>query len=82
MEDISNIKDMVNLWPTRSELARDLMAVCSSLSVSTAQVHKWAEKGSIPPKYHHHILIAGRSRGFDISADLIVRLHAAQRTAA
>jgi hypothetical protein len=82
MEKISNIRTLVNLWPTRSELAQDLMSTCSSLKVTTAQVHKWAEKGSIPPKYHHPMLVAGRSRGFDITAELIVSLHAPERNVA
>ena len=82
MAEISSVRDLVNLWPTRSELAQDLMSTCSSLKVTTAQVHKWAEKGSIPPKYQHSILVAGRRRGFDITAELIVSLHAPERTVA
>ena len=82
MDKISSIRDLVNLWPTRSELAQDLMSACSSLKVTTAQVHKWAEKGSIPSKYHHPMLMAGRGRGFGITADLIVSLHAPKRNAA
>lgn len=82
MEKISSIRDLVNLWPTRSELAQDLMMTCSSLKVTTAQVHKWAEKGTIPSKYHHPVLQAGRERGFDLSAELIVALHAPKAEAA
>jgi len=77
---------LVNLWPTRSELAQDLMSVCLSLKISLkvtpAQVHKWAENGSIPSKYHYPMLIAGRDRGFGLTADLIVSLHAPKRDAA
>ena len=79
MEKISSIRDLVNLWPTRFELARDLISTCSSLKVTEAQVHKWAKNGSIPPKYHHSILKAGRARGFNFDADLIVELHAPGR---
>jgi len=82
MDKISSVRDLVNLWPTRAELAKDVMAACGSLRVTTAQVHKWAEKGSIPSKYQHPVLIAGQARGFEITADLIVLLHGPERSAA
>lgn len=75
MEAISSIRDLVNLWPTRSSLANDLQALCPSLNTNTARVHKWAEHGSIPARYQFSVLIAGRRRGFAITADLIVELH-------
>jgi len=76
MEAISSIRDLVNLWPTRSSLADDLQTFCPDLKVNTARVHKWAEHGAIPARYHFPVLMAGRHRGFTITADLIVRLHA------
>ena len=75
MEAIYNIRDLVNLWPTRSSLARDLQTLCPSLKVNTARVYKWAENGSIPARYQFAVLTAGRCRGFEISAELIVKLH-------
>ena len=75
MDEISSIRDLVNLWPTRADLAKDVNLAFPTLGVTTAQVHKWAEKGSIPSKYHFPVLQAGRQRGFDVSADLIVMLH-------
>jgi len=75
MEAISNIRDLVNLWPTRASLANDLQALCPSLKVNTERVHKWAKHGAIPARYHFSVLMAGRCRGFKISAELIVKLH-------
>ncbi|HAR50385.1 MAG TPA: hypothetical protein DCS45_00730 [Roseovarius nubinhibens] len=66
---------MVNLWPTRASLAEDICRLNPRLKVTTGQVHKWPETGSIPPRYHHTILIAARERGFEVTAELIVELH-------
>lgn len=82
MDDISSIRDLVNLWPTRAALAHDIKSAFPALKVSTAQVHKWAEKGSIPARYHFPILMAGQQRDFAITADLIARLHMPQEDAA
>jgi len=76
MEAISSIRDLVNLWPTRSSLVDDLGGLCPGLKVTTPQVHKWAANGSIPAKYHFLVLMAGRQRGFSITADQIAELHA------
>lgn len=76
MEAISSIRDLVNLWPTRSSLVEDLRIFSPGMKVTTARVHKWAENGSIPAKYQFSVLTAGRHRGFSITADLIVKLHA------
>lgn len=76
MEAISSIRDLVNLWPTRSSLVADLRALSPGMKVTTARVHKWAENGSIPAKYHSSVLTAGQKRGFSITADLIIELHA------
>jgi len=76
METISSIRDLVNLWPTRSSLVDDLGKTSPGLKVSTPQVHKWAANGSIPAKYHLSVLMAARQREFSITADLIAELHA------
>lgn len=82
MDDISSIRDLVNVWPSRATLADDINAVAGRGLVTTAQVHKWAEKQSIPAKYHHPVIRAGQLRGFPVTADLIVRLHAAPESEA
>lgn len=81
MEKILSIRDLVNLWPTRAAMADDIrdvlhMVGANDVRVTTAQVHKWAENGSIPPRYHQAIFAAGRRRGFALSAELIIALHA------
>ncbi|MCB1401266.1 MAG: hypothetical protein KDJ82_16230 [Rhodobacteraceae bacterium] len=82
MNAIHSIRDLVNLWPTRAALAADINAAAPSLNVSTAQVHKWAEKGSIPARYQYPILQSAARRGFDVSADLLVRLQSPAEDAA
>lgn len=69
MEQISTVRDLIDLWPSRRQLAADVGA-------TEARVHKWAQTGSIPPKYHLSLVEAGRARGLPVSADLVVRIHA------
>lgn len=76
MDKISTIRDLVNLWPARSALAGDINDIAGAALVTLAQVHKWAENQSIPAKYHHFVVVAAGRRGFPVTADLIVRLHA------
>lgn len=76
MDTVSSIRDMINLWDRRLDLVDDMCAASSTLSVTIHQVNKWAEKGSIPPKYHYSILKCARAREFEVDADLIVELHA------
>lgn len=82
MDEISSIRELVNLWPTRATLAGDLKKAYPGLKVSAAQVHKWAEKGSIPARYHFPVMVAGRLRKFPITADLIAQLHVPRMDAA
>lgn len=74
MNAILSIRDLVNLWPTRAALAADINCVSPVLGVTTSQVHKWAEKGSIPARYQYSILQAARTRGLDVSAELLLSL--------
>ncbi len=76
MSDILSIRDLVNCWPTRAVMANDINDAAGRDLVATSQVHKWAEKQSIPAKYHHHIIKAAQGRGYPVTAELIVRLHA------
>lgn len=75
VKHVSTIRELVNLWPTRAELASDICSLSPDLQVTTHQVHKWAEKCSIPSRYHHSVLLAGRRRQFEITAEMIARLH-------
>jgi len=76
MDDVSSIRDLINLWPRRADLAADIAGRAPWLRISTQAVHKWAENGSIPARYHHAVLESAGARGFPVTADLIVRLHA------
>lgn len=82
MENLSSIRDLINQWPTREALAADIRSCFPHLSVTTHQVHKWAEKDCVPARYHFPILVAGRKREFPITAELIARLHLPGRNAA
>lgn len=68
MEKISTIKDLIDLWPTRADLADDVDA-------SKDRVNGWAKAGSIPARYHHAVCESGVRRGFPITAELLDRLH-------
>jgi hypothetical protein len=72
---ITTIRDLINLWPTRKTLVDDIRAAFPELPVSVSQVHKWAEKQSVPARYQHALVVVGQGRGFDVTADLIVQLH-------
>ena len=74
MSDVSSVTSLINLWPRRADLAEDVAAELGS-EVTTGRVHRWAGTGVIPARYHAAVVRAGRARGFNIDADLIVRLH-------
>ena len=76
MEDISNIRQLIGLWSKRAIAAEAINAVEGGYKVTRFQVDKWAENGAIPAKYHLQVIAAARASGFDVTADLLVRLHA------
>lgn len=82
MDTPDSIRAVVNLWPTRSALVADIRALTDRVPVTVAQVHKWAAFERIPAKYQHLVLKAARQRGFPVTADLLVALHAADRSVA
>lgn len=69
MEQISTIRALIGLWPSRSVFA-------DALGVPVERVHKWAAANAIPAKYHLAVLRSAAGLGLAVSADLIVRLHA------
>ena len=70
------IKSIINLWATRAELERDIRLVAPTVKISEGRIHKWAERNVIPAEYQYPVILAAKSRGFNVSADLMVRLHA------
>lgn len=81
MKQVLSIRDLVNLWPSRSALADDMTRLAKKRSVSIHQVNKWAVTGSIPAKYHYQFLQAAQGRNLPVTADVLVRLHAAEDAA-
>lgn len=75
MSDISSIRDLINLWPRRADLAAAMNGVAGFDMVSVAQVHKWAEKNAVPARYHSTLVKAGVVGGYQVTADLVVDLH-------
>lgn len=75
MEKISTIRDLIDLWPRRADLASDLSALMAPRCVSAERIHKWAATGSIPAGYHAAVITAAVHRGFGVTAETIVRLH-------
>lgn len=76
MDNISCIRDLINLWPTRTALLADLQSACPSQPMSIHRINKWAETNSIRAQYHFAVLKAAQLRGLNVTADLIVELHA------
>jgi hypothetical protein len=73
----SSIRDIISLWPTRAALFADLRdQLPEDVPLSVHQVQKWAEKQSIPARYHYPFLRAAEVRGFAVTADQLARLHA------
>lgn len=70
MEQISSVRDLIDLWPSRKALA-------DACAVPVARVHKWVEARAIPAKYHLAVLSSAQLAGYPVTADLLVRLHAA-----
>ena len=65
---IETVKDLIDLWPTRKVLAEDV-------ATTKERVDKWAQTGSIPARFHAAVLRAATVRGFEVTADDIVRMH-------
>lgn len=74
------VKDLIDRWPSRAALASDLGAVMGE-PVSVDRVHKWAQAGSIPSGFQAHVIAAGDLRGFVITPEEMVQIHAVRRDA-
>ena len=70
-----SVREIIDLWPTRADLASDLSDYCSK-PVSAPRVHKWARAGGgIPAEFHAGVIACATLRGFAVSAEDLVRLH-------
>lgn len=71
----TSVRELIDLWPNRKDLAADCSAGHEPVTVD--RVHKWALSGAIPAKYHLLVVRAATRRGFDVTAhDLAVLHHA------
>lgn len=68
MTEPMSITALIDLWPARRDLAADV-------GVMTDRVHKWAKSNAIPARFHLRVVKAAESRGFPVTADLMLRLH-------
>jgi hypothetical protein len=71
MDIPSTVTHLIDLWPTRRDLASDI-------AVMPDRVHKWAKANAIPAKFHLRIVRAAERRQFPITPELLVRLHHAE----
>lgn len=69
MKAVSNIRALIALWPSR-------LAFAAAVGVPVDRVHKWAASNAIPAKYHLAVLRSAVGLDLDVSAELLVRLHA------
>lgn len=54
---MQNHRDVINLWPTQADLARDL-------GIDGSIVRMWTKAGKIPPKRYDEVTAAAKRRGF------------------
>jgi hypothetical protein len=67
---MQNVSDIFAAWPSDAEFGRDI-------GVPYPTVSAWKQRASIPATYWWHIIRAAAQRGHpEITADLLVRLHA------
>lgn len=70
MEQISSIRDLVGLWPTRAAFA-------AATGVPLERVHKWVSADAIPARHWRAVLIAAREiEAHCVTAERLVELHA------
>lgn len=68
MKHTNPINTLIKKWPTRADLAADL-------GVKVDRVHKWAQSGSIPQEFMLSVVNAAKKRGFDLTADDMIKAH-------
>lgn len=63
-----NIRAFIDQWPIRADLAAEV-------GVSVDTVHKWTQRGTIPPEYHLKVIEAAMRRGFTTDPLVLAKLH-------
>lgn len=70
------VKDLIDKWSTRRELA-------DAVGANLAAVHKWAAADRIPTQWQAHVVRAAQARGMhEITGDWMVAHHQRERGAA
>jgi hypothetical protein len=80
MDSHLTVRAIIDLWPSRAALVEDIHTDDDPVTLAT--VHKWAQRNSIPSRYHAAVLRAGARRSFALSAESIVAAHDPMRRAA
>lgn len=75
MSKIDTIRDLIEAWPSRAQLADDVGASLDS-------VHKWATRQVIPRHYQALVLSAAAARDIPITAERLVEINARRGAAA
>ena len=71
---MQNVSDIFAAWPSDAEFGRDI-------GVPYPTISAWKQRASIPAAYWWYIIRAAAQRGHpEITADLLVRLHARKAT--
>lgn len=78
MSKFSSIREVIDMWPTRAALAGDMLLVAPFAPVSAERISKWPSAEAIPARFHQAILEAAKLRGFPVTAQDLVWLHAAR----
>jgi hypothetical protein len=68
MEQISTIKSLLALWPSRRVIADDTGA-------SLDAVNKWPVQNSIPARFHAALLDSAERNAIPLTAGLLAQLH-------
>lgn len=69
---MSMIRQIIDLWPSRSELARDI-------GVEPSTVRQWYHRGSIPSDYWSPIAESAEERRIPVWIESLARASAAKR---
>jgi hypothetical protein len=81
MRDMTSVKDLLDRWPSRAEVAADISAQGDEV-ISVDRVHKWARSGTIPPRFWARLIASAARREVPLTAEILVSLHDVRRCAA
>lgn len=69
MEKLTDVRALIDLWPTRAWMARKVGA-------NGAAVQKWHTNNRIPAVWHQSVIAAAKAEGFEgVTAEWMVAVH-------